>query len=275
VSASQECRKAASIDSDGKVLIWDGERAEATGRIDAHEIQGARVSMSADGSRVLSGGWDFVLPLWETETGKLIGGHPTNMLVHALWLDANGGKAYTNTGKADLTRWDFVVDEPIWTAKGASGDSPNAIDVSRGGSFVLTGSLEGKLVVWDAVNQKAAYRWQAHAGAVQAVAISPDRKLLLSGGSDHVAILWSAENRELRQTLRGHHLALSAVHFLADGRFVLTASHDENIILWETESGKVVARMCLPEAIGSVAVCGDRVVVGDWSGEVLFLRLEW
>jgi WD40 repeat protein len=57
--------------------------------------------------------------------------------------------------EADLTRWDFVVDEPVWTAKGADADTPYTIDVSRDGRWVLTGSLDGNLTVWDAVQQRS------------------------------------------------------------------------------------------------------------------------
>ena len=66
------------------------------------------------------------------------------------------------------------------------------------------------------------------AGALRALAISPDGAQAISGSFDTSAIRWSLQRNAAEQVLRFHDGAVNAVAFLPDGR-VATSGEDARI----------------------------------------------
>lgn len=61
------------------------------------------------------------------------------------------------------------------------------------GNRVITGDADGMLRVWHANNGAELLAIKAHAGAVNAVAVSPDGKRIVSGGADGKVLVWGTK----------------------------------------------------------------------------------
>ena len=77
-----------------------------------------------------------------------------------------------------------------------------------------------------------------HAGAIHAIAISPDAQWLVSGGQDSTLKIWSLRTGNLLRTLYGHNGRISSVAISPDGRFVASAADDGTARLWEVAGGQ-------------------------------------
>jgi WD40 repeat protein/serine/threonine protein kinase/DNA-binding XRE family transcriptional regulator len=57
----------------GPIILWDVETGEEIGQLVGHVDSGATgITVSADGQRVVSGGWDTQAILWDMQTGSII-----------------------------------------------------------------------------------------------------------------------------------------------------------------------------------------------------------
>lgn len=82
-----------------------------------------------------------------------------------------------------------------------------------------------------------------HAGAVAAVAVTPDGKTLVSVGNDNAIRLWDAATGKALAKLDGHTGWVGSVVVTPDGAKAVTAGGDNVIRVWDLKSGKEVARL--------------------------------
>ncbi len=148
-----------------------------------------------------------------------------------------------------LASWHTLVD--IAYAPGVNRqfvhDSPiNAVDVSPDGNYLLTGSDDGLVLLWDAASGEVVQRLDGHPASVLAVAFSPDGKWALSGSADDTAVLWNLRTGEMVQRLVGHKGDVSGVAFTPDGQYAVTsedtAAAPSDLIVWDLTNGDIMRR---------------------------------
>jgi TIR domain/WD domain, G-beta repeat len=103
-------------------------------------------------------------------------------------------------------------------------------------------ALDGAWRKWSS-NWGERQNFAGHAGAITAVAFSPDGKRVLTGSSDKTARLWDAGTGAAVATLEGHTDSVRAVAFSPDGKRVLTGSSDKTARLWDAATGAAVATL--------------------------------
>ena len=63
---------------------------------------------------------------------------------------------------------------------------------SPDGRWIVSGSADSSLRVWDAATGKLAYTLEGHTTGVRCVAFSPDGRRIASGGEDTTVRVWDA-----------------------------------------------------------------------------------
>ncbi|MBF0553271.1 MAG: serine/threonine protein kinase [Nitrospirae bacterium] len=110
----------------------------------------------------------------------------------------------------------------------------NTVAASKDGKYVITGSADCTVALWDASSMKCLKIFKGHKGAVNAVDISGG--YILSGGEDAAVRLWDVEKGECRWVFSGHCAPVTAVAISRDGKYAISGSLDGSIVLMDIKS---------------------------------------
>jgi WD40 repeat protein/plasmid maintenance system antidote protein VapI len=106
--------------------------------------------------------------------------------------------------------------------------------------LIASGTVDGKILLWDRIASKQINVLSGHNGWVRSVAFHPlNHKILASGAGDNTVRIWDIENGENR-ILNAHSDWVRSVTFSPDGLKLASAGSDMRIIIWDIASGNIV-----------------------------------
>ncbi|NEO52125.1 MAG: WD40 repeat domain-containing protein [Okeania sp. SIO3B5] len=117
-------------------------------------------------------------------------------------------------------------------------DGVNAVAVTPDGKFVVSGSSDHTVKVWNLNTATEILTFKGHTSPVNAVAVTPDGKKVVSGASDNTVRVWNLETGAEMLTFNGHSLPIVAVAVTVDGKKVVSASiaNINSIKVWNIET---------------------------------------
>lgn len=122
-----------------------------------------------------------------------------------------------------------------------------ALAWSPDGRYLVTGSSQPAIVVWDVQEGAEMYRLERVGGRVQSVAVSPDGQSFVVGLEGKVsrdtARVFSLVSGTPRFSLAAHRSRVSVVEFSRDGALVMTSSDDGTAAIWDAATGGQLARI--------------------------------
>jgi WD40 repeat protein len=151
----------------------------------------------------------------------------------------------------------FANEKPeLFVQKGHTNQVTSAA-FSPDGRYIISGSNDYTLKLWDVSNGREIRTFQGHNTFVNAVAFSPDGRYVISGSNDDTLKLWDVSSgREIR-TFKGHTSTPRAVAFSPDGKYVLSGSMRE-MKLWDVSTGREIRTFQGSSGVGcSVAFSPD------------------
>jgi WD40 repeat protein len=114
----------------------------------------------------------------------------------------------------------------------------NTVAVTPDGRYIVSGSSDKTLRVWDLASGRPVRTLAGHGDSVGAVAVTPDGRYIVSGSRDKTLKVWDLAAGKDLQTLRGHEDQVRALAVTPDGHYAVSASDDKTLRVWDLASGK-------------------------------------
>ena len=236
------------------------------------------VGWSPDGARVVSGGGDRAVRVWDAVTGEhvlqLAG--PAGGVGSVAW-SPDGARVVAGGGHGAVRVWDAVTGEQLLQLAGPAG-GVGSVAWSPDGARVVAGGGDGAVRVWDAVTGEQLLDRTGYPGGVGSVAWSPDGARLVSGSLDGLVRVWDAVTGEQLLGMTGYPGAVASypsgvvsVAWSPDGAWVVSGSLDGSVRVWDAVTGEQVLQMTgHASAAWSVAWSpdGPRLASGSIDGSV-------
>ncbi|XP_019873626.1 guanine nucleotide-binding protein subunit beta-2 [Aethina tumida] len=122
----------------------------------------------------------------------------------------------------------------------------NSVHYSGDSRHCVTGSLDGKLIIWDTYTGNKMQIIPLRSAWVMSVAFSESGNFVACGGMDNMCTVYDLNNRDasgvakMVRELAGYDGFLSSCRFL-DDKTIITGSGDMKICQWDLESGRKTA----------------------------------
>ena len=258
-----------------------------------HSLGIRSAAVSADGSRLISGGQDKTVKLWDTATARLLRtfeGHSD--AVTSVAFSPDGSRLISGSHDKTLKLWDAASGRLIrsWEAQRlgvtAVAYSPDGTQLLSAGSDPV-GRMDNTVRLWDAASGQLIRSFGAYAndapegtkshGAVQdghsnsvtSVAFSPDGTRLLSASDDKTLKLWDAATGQLMRTFEAH-TEVKSVVFSRDGTRLLSGGNGDTLQLWDAASGQLIRTHSSSALSVAFSPDGTRLLAGGPRGARLW-----
>ncbi|KAI7162629.1 WD40 repeat-like protein [Hortaea werneckii] len=162
----------------------------------------------------------------------------------------------------------------LTTTPHTTASSPvHALTFSAGtGQYLLTGSQDRHIRLFNPTTSKLIQTYSAHGYEVLDLAVAEDNSRFVSGGGDKTVFLWDVAAGTTLRRFAGHVGRVNAVAFGGVGdAVVVSGSFDGTVKVWDSRARGERPIMSLGEArdaVSSVFVRGHEVLVGSVDGRV-------
>jgi WD40 repeat protein len=224
------------------ISIIDLSKNKVSLTLEGHKYGVSSVRFAADGKRLVSGGWDGQIVVWDLPAKK-----------EKLRIDATsrvtGVGLYDDDSKiASVTKDGIVVYDAASGKKLASHaitGSPHDLACSKHGRI---GCVTTTHIIIIEQNRKEPYQFEAHhtrgGQRINRIAFSPDGSSFATSGADGCVRLWKTDRLRNHAVLDHDSEGTSALAFSPDGKILATVCSYENVIsFWDVRAGKVVANV--------------------------------
>lgn len=202
------------------------------------------LALLSDGRRLLSGGADRGIRLWDVDTGAVLQTWPpTQSLINVLALSLDETLIYAAQADGTVEAWplDLSGEEttPRWQQTVTPGTAINTLTPTPDGQQLVAGAADGTLYILATGDGATEQTIPAHQGAINTVAVTADGQGVISGGSDRAVRVWSLATGELQQTLGEHDSFVNHLVIHPDGQTVYSAGADGFIYQWHLATGEL------------------------------------
>ncbi|NNE41330.1 MAG: TIR domain-containing protein [Marinicaulis sp.] len=213
-------------------------------------VEGAdinNVTVSADGTKLLTASDDSIVKMWDTRTGVEL----NQFTLH----------------RKECENFDDE-ERPLCWVWGA--------DFSPDASRVVTASRDRTAIVWQVWSETPLFKLTGHRASIYDVAWHPGGDVIATAGGDNDIIIWDPESGEAIRTLSGHNDDVTSVDFHPDGSLLVSSSRDGMVRLWDWETGRRVSAQSIGGAGNDVKYSnsGDFFAAAADNGRIRVWRSE-
>ncbi|HEU5117361.1 MAG TPA: WD40 repeat domain-containing protein, partial [Isosphaeraceae bacterium] len=215
----------------GLVHQAQAQQAELVGTFDGHVEPVYSVSWTPDATRLVSGGFDNTIRIWDVASRKELAkreGHGS--LVLAVSVSPDGKQIASGSLDKTVRLWAMPPSGPAAELANLAGPV-KALARSNDGKTVALGA--GAVVkIWDPANPQAR-DLNGHASEVQAIAWRNDGQQIASGDKSHAIRLWNPADGASQGIIETPADAVLALAFTPNNQQVVSGGSDGIARLWQ------------------------------------------
>lgn len=220
------------------------------------------VAFHPDGKRILSGGEDSVITLWDIESGQCIAspeGHRyeiSHMIIHP------GGRRLISAGVGEVKVWDIDARVCLFTFSGHD-ETIHGLLLTPNGANIISACGDNKLRIMN-IDTGIITR-TIETGAVFDITLSEDGKKLISYGNDiefedkdYTIKIWDLESGIQMNKLAGHEANICSIAIHPDGRMLFSVDDNGYLIIWDIDTAEcLLTKKIENEKVGSLEISSD------------------
>jgi WD40 repeat protein len=214
----------------GRDMNWPTVLAVLRG----HTSSVTSVSFSPDGTRIVTGSWDWTVQLWDAATGKPVGEPLRGYIdsVNSVSFLPDGTRIVTGSDDHTVRLWSVATGKPVGEPLQGHTDPINSVSFSPDGTRIVTGSCDHTVRLWDAEKGRPVGEpLQGHTDFVTSVSFSPDGTHIVSSSRDRTVRLWDAATGKPISELLVHTGSVNSVSFSPDGTRIVAGLNDNTVRL--------------------------------------------
>ena len=197
-------------------------------------------AFSPDGEKLVTGGEDYTVRVWElgTRSTERIVPHPGGVTAVAAARD--GRWALSGGIDGTLRLWDMHTGDEIREFTGHSG-RVNATAIYSNGQRAVTASSDATIKIWDLEGGIELRTLSGHNDSVLSLVTSPDGQRALSASEDRTLKAWDLVKGTELCSLRGPQSQDPAIAISPDGLFAVAGYRDRVLRVWDLNTTKRIA----------------------------------
>ncbi len=211
-----------------------------------HDTSVTDARFSPDGTRMVTGGRDKRVRIWDVASGKRVAEIAVSGGLSTVEFTGDGTHVLTAEDDGSAVLWDAATGgRVIAFDPGVAGLQLRAATASRDGALVATVGTDDAVWLWDVASGRLLFALRA-GGKAEAFqvsrpcAFSPDGTRLAAGDAVGALRVWDTKTGKLVASAM-HRARINSVAFSLDGTRVATASDDRTAIVWDAATGHAIA----------------------------------
>jgi WD40 repeat protein len=190
---------------------------------------------TADGTLLLTAGWDAYLRLWDASTGGQVTAlQAGNKPLSCCAISPNSKQWMSGSMEGMLSFWDAITHETEFSFL-AHTRPISALRHSPGGDQIATASWDRQIILRKVGREREGRLLGSHRDIVAGCRYTADGNRLLSWSHDGTVRFWDVEAAREICTLEGHQDRVTAAAVSLDGRWAASGGRDGQVKLWDLE----------------------------------------
>nr|XP_019049626.1 mitogen-activated protein kinase organizer 1 [Kwoniella bestiolae CBS 10118]OCF28556.1 mitogen-activated protein kinase organizer 1 [Kwoniella bestiolae CBS 10118] len=148
----------------------------------------------------------------------------------------------------------------------------NVIKYNHGAKYLLSGSSDRSIRLWNPSLGKEIKFYNGHAQEVLALDITHDNAKFASSGGDRAVFLWDVPTGSVIRRMQGHFGKINAVGFSPDSQILASAGFDAKVMLWDMRASSRDPLQTLKEASSTVSSLllpsSPQIITGSYDGHL-------
>ncbi|XP_076684288.1 protein qui-1 [Andrena cerasifolii] len=174
--------------------------------------------------------------------------------------------------QGDAQLWHVMSGQLVHTFKGHS-NPISCLAVTQHSQYLLTGSEDTSIIVWDMKELTLKLRIQEHIAPVLSLTTALKNSVIVSGGEDSRIIVTSLLTGDVLIKVDHHRGPVNSIRVDSAGEILVSGSSDCTVCLWCLERFTLLKSIVLPSAVTMLDVSADSVfLLAACEDQKLYLR---